>query len=202
MRLPPLRLVALAATLLSVVFLLAACTSDAPPDPSAPCNGADTQQAEGFYPELEQLVPHSLPGFTSNGVASGRFCSTKTLGSSLYDAGIRELHYGASSWSVGQDKNRGFALIVYRAQGLTLDLLADSFASGAGSTQGAAGITATKTTIAGREGIRINAVVDALNESVFVWPGSAQNTMNTVTAVGASEAELEGAVRAFDHPGT
>ncbi len=181
--------------------LLAACTAEASPDPSAPCNGADSQQYEGFYPDLERLIPHTLPGATSNGLSSGRFCSAKTLGS-LYDKGIRELHFGASSWSYGTSKNHGVALVVYRATGLTLDLLADSFATGAGQTQGAAGIAANRATISGRQGVKITAVIDSLPEAVFVWPAAAPDTMYTVTAVGATDAELSGAVAAFDHPGS
>jgi len=191
---------ALAALLLTVPILSACAAGVASPtkaDPSAPCNGADEQSSAGFYPALEAQLPRAVDGQSLTSVRSGRYCSEKTLGLLETKSGIRELQFAGGALPDPTDSSAGRALIVYHATGLTLDALADAQAAGAGSSEGVSGVTAKRTTIAGRTGIRIDAMVDSGPEVLFFWPASAAGTFDAVTAINEGAVSLEQAVAAF-----
>jgi hypothetical protein len=185
----------LAAALIGV-SLFGACSATASPNPSSACNGASEQSAAGFYPALERLLPARVGTQALTGVRSGRYCSADTLGS-LTRAGIHELQFAGGALPDPANKGAGMALVVYRAVGMTLDQLADAQANGAGNTQGAAGVTAQRTTIAGHAGIRIDVTVQSGPEMMFFWPTAAPGTFDAVTGIGASEAQVQAAVAAF-----
>ena len=191
------RVLSLLASLLVAVPLLAACTSaTSSPNPSGPCNGAAEQSAPGFYPDLERQLPARVDGQAPTHVRSGRYCSARTLGS-LEKAGIHELQFAGGALPDPQNRAAGLAVVVYRAPGMTLDELADAQANGAGNTQGVAGITAQRATIAGRSGIRIDVSVQSGPEMMFFWPTSAPGVFDAVTGIGVTEAQVAAAVAAF-----
>ena len=193
---------------LGIVTLLAACEPGAAAsfDPAAPCNGADEQSQAGFYPDLEALLPTAVtppspsPGDTSQPTASvappqsGRFCSANTLGT-LADHGVSELHFAGALWTTGQ--NQGISLAVYRAQGLTADLLADSFTAGASKASAVAQITTQPVVIAGRHGVRLSVNNQDQLQTVVFWGASTPDTVNAVIAADPSDARLQAAIDAF-----
>lgn len=190
---PTLRLGVLA----SVLVLASACDAAAPtplPDPAAPCAGADEQRLPGFYPEMEALLPTEFGGSAPATRDSGRYCSAKTLGS-LLEAGIAELHFAGATWPA--DGASGIALVVYRAPDLTVDVVADSFAVGAGAARGVTQVHAEEVDVAGRRGVRITAVSGRRPQIVFMWPGAAPATVNVVIGSGVAEDRLREAIATF-----
>ena len=193
-----------AITLLAAVVLglplLSACSAAASPNPSGPCNGADEQSAPGFYPDLERLLPTQVGGQTTTNVRSGRYCSEQTLGSLTKD-GVHELQFAGAALPDPQNKAAGLAVVVYRAAGMTLNQLADAQANGAGNTQGAAGVTAQRTTMSGHSGIRIDVSVQSGPEMMFFWPSAAPGVFDAVTGIGVTQAQVAAAVTAFGATG-
>lgn len=193
----PRRAIPLLAAVLAGASLLGACSASAsPPNPSSSCNGADEQSAAGFYPDLEAMLPAQVGGQSLTSVRSGRYCSAQTLGS-LTKVGVHELQFAGGALPDPTNKGAGMALVVYRASGMTLDELADAQANGAGNTQGAAGVTAQQTSIAGHAGIRIDVTVQSGPEMMFFWPTSLPGTFDAVTGIGASETQIQASVKAF-----
>lgn len=137
-----------AALLLAVAA--GACAPATPPDGSLPCDEKiDQQRAAGFDVVLEAAIP--VAGWDAAPVAidSGRECSQLRLGP-LWGAGIRELRSAGAIFEL-PDKT-GYSLVVYAANGLTLENLSYAFERGARGGR--------KT-----QGLRI------LDVSVGVWPG-------------------------------
>lgn len=137
-----------AALLLAVAA--GACAPATPPDGSLPCDEKiDQQRAAGFDVVLEAAIP--VAGWDAAPVAidSGRECSQLRLGP-LWGAGIRELRSAGALFEL-PDKT-GYSLVVYAANGLTLENLSYAFERGARGGR--------KT-----QGLRI------LDVSVGVWPG-------------------------------
>ena len=175
-------------------------------DPGAPCNGADEQSQAGFYPELEALLPTAVPppspspDATPEALAtlgppqSGRFCSTATLGT-LVDDGVTELHFAGSLWPTGDAQ--GISLAVYRATGLTADLLADSFTAAASKASAVAQISTQPLTVVGRHGVRISVNNQDQLQTVVFWGSATPDTVNAVIAADPSEARLQAAIAAF-----
>jgi hypothetical protein len=193
----PRRAISLPAAALTCAALVVACSASAsPPDPSSACNGADEQSAAGFYPDLEAMLPAQVGGQSLASVRSGRYCSAQTLGS-LTKVGVHELQFAGGALPDPTNKGAGMALVVYRAPGMTLNELADAQANGAGNTQGAAGVTAEQTSIAGRSGIRIDVTVQSGPEMMFFWPTALPGTFDAVTGIGASETQIQASVKAF-----
>lgn len=117
----------IAALLLAVAA--GACTPATPPDGSLPCNETiDQQRAAGFDLALEAALPVAEWDATPITVDSGRECSQLRLGP-LWGAGIRELRSAGAIFEL-PDKT-GYSLVVYAANGLTLDNLAYAFERGA-----------------------------------------------------------------------
>jgi hypothetical protein len=185
------------ALLAAVLVTAGGCGTAAPtppPDPAAPCAGADEQRAPGFYPELEALLPAEVAGAAPTTRDSGRYCSAKTLGS-LLETGIAELRFAGATWPGAGET--GIALVVYRAPGLTADAVADSFAVGAGTARGVTQVHASERDVAGRRGIAITAVSGDRPQTVIIWPAAAPETVNVVIASGEGEDRLDAAVSAF-----
>ena len=185
------------AMLAAVLVIAGGCGSAAPtppPDPAAPCAGADEQRAPGFYPDLEALLPTKVAGAAPATRDSGRYCSAETLGS-LLEAGIAELRFAGAAWP-GEGET-GIALVVYRAPGLTVDAVADSFAVGAGTARGVTQVHAAERDVAGRRGIAITAVSGKRPQTVIIWPAAAPGTVNVVIGSGQGEDRMDAAVSAF-----
>jgi len=183
--------------LAAVLVVAGGCGSSAPtppPDPAAPCAGADEQRAPGFYPDLEALLPTDIAGAAPATRDSGRYCSAKTLGSML-EAGIAELRFAGATWP--GDNETGIALVVYRSPGLTVDAVADSFAGGAGAARGVTQVHASERDVAGQRGIAITAVAGGRPQTVIIWPAATPETVNVVIGSGEGEERMAAAVDAF-----
>ena len=178
-------------------IVVAACGAGAAtpaPDPAGPCAGADEQRTPGFYPDLEAHLPGLLDGRAPARVDSGRYCSSRTLGSLLM-AGVAELHFAGATWP--EADGSGIALVVYEAPGLTVDAVADSFAVGAGSARGISQVHAREMQVAGRRGVSISAVSDRRPQAVLIWPAATEGLVNVAIASGAVEDRMAAAVDAF-----
>jgi hypothetical protein len=187
------------AALLVLAFLAAAgCSSAAPtpsPDPAAPCAGADEQRQAGFYADLEALLPTALEGRPPATLDSGRYCSKTTLGS-LLDAGVTELQFAGATWPDAGGQT-GIALVVYRAPGLTLDGVADSFAGGAGAARGVNQVHALAIEIGGAPGIRITAMAGDRPQIVIMRSYGKTGTVAVVIGSGVTEARVRAAAEIF-----
>ena len=195
------RALALTLLLALTVTLVAACDAYGPaptPDASAACGGADEQRTAGFYPELESLLPPTLEGRAPATRDSGRYCSAKTLGS-LLNAGVRELHFAGATWP-DADVSTGIAMVVYRADGLTLDAVADSFASGAGAARGVNQVHAEAIEFEGAPGVRVTAMSGDRPQIVIIRDYRQVGTVAVVIGSGVSEARARAAAEDFHAP--
>ena len=72
------------------------------PDAAAPCGGADEQRAAGFHADLEALLPVALEGAAPVKRDSGRYCSTRSLGT-LAEAGFASVDFAGATWPTEDD---------------------------------------------------------------------------------------------------
>ena len=188
----------LAASLALVALVAGGCSAvgtGGTPDPSAPCAGADDQRAAGFDPELEALVPRSIDGVAPSQLDSGRYCSAKALGT-LVDAGFTQVRFAGATWP--GDAGSGVAIVVYRAPGLTLDAMADTFAKGADDARSVNQVHAQAVQVAGRPAVRIDAAMRDDQQTVYLWPASETDTVNVVIGSKVDQARLDAALAAMD----
>ena len=180
------------------VALLAGCVSDpeAPAsfNPSAACNGADSQVMAGAYPELEGLLPTSLSGVAPTSVVSGRLCSAKTLGT-LYTAGIRETHFGSAVWDHGDGS--GIQMTIMEATGLTVANALESYDNGAASAPKVHLLTAQDVTVNGIAGQQLNIENDDFQQKVVIWPTGTPGRLHVLIASNTLAADLQVALDAF-----
>ena len=185
----------------AAVVVAAACAS-APPasfDPATPCGGADRQEMKGAYPDLEARVPTKIDGQVADSRDSGRFCSKATLGT-LWDAGIQEEQFGGAIWAVepaGGTSLAGLQLSVRRAPGLTPQLVADEYRSGADATQRVTVVSATNEQVNGRPGFRINLLNGDSRQAIVVWPSADGAVVQVVIASDVGESKVQAAIAAF-----
>lgn len=191
----------LPAVLLALTTLVAGCATAAPTavvDPAAPCGGADEQRRAGFYPDLEALLPARLEERAPATLDSGRYCSAKTLGS-LAAAGVSELRFAGATWPEA-DAQQGTALVIYRAPGLGVDAVADSFASGAGAARGVNQVHAQAVEIGGGPGVIITAMSGDRPQIVAIRRRAEPDTVAVVIGSGVSQARVLAAAEAFGAP--
>ena len=188
--------------LLVTASLVAACAGpSAPPsfDPSTPCGGADRQEMTGAYPDLEARIPLALDGQAADSRESGRFCSKATLGK-FWDAGIREEQFGGGIWAGepgGGTSLAGLQLSVFRAPGLTAQLMADEYKSGADATQRVTVVSATNEQVNGRPGFRINLLNGDSHQAIVVWPSADGAVVQVVIAADVPESKVQAAIAAL-----
>lgn len=187
--------------LAAACLLVAACAAAPPPsfDPTTPCGGADRQEMKGAYPDLEARIPLQVDGQAADSRDSGRFCAKATLGT-LWDAGIRESQFGGGIWAVetaGGTSIAGLQLSVFRAPGLTAQLLADEYRSGADATQRVTVVSATNEQLNGRPGFRINFLNGDSRQAIVVWPSADGAVIQVVIASDVDETKVQAAIAAF-----
>jgi hypothetical protein len=188
--------------LAAAALLVAACASPSSPptfDPATPCGGVDRQEMKGAYPDLEARIPTQLDGQAADSRDSGRFCSRATLGT-LWDAGIRETQFGGGIWAVepaGGASLAGLQLSVFRAPGLTAQLLADEYRSGAGATSRVTIVSTTSEQVNGRPGFRINLLNGDSHQAILVWPSADGSVIQVVIAADVDESKVQAAVAAL-----
>jgi hypothetical protein len=188
--------------LAAAALLVAACAGPSSPptfDPATPCGGVDRQEMKGAYPDLEARIPTQLDGQAADSRDSGRFCSRATLGT-LWDAGIRETQFGGGIWAVepaGGASLAGLQLSVFRAPGLTAQLLADEYRSGAGATSRVTIVSTTSEQVNGRPGFRINLLNGDSHQAILVWPSADGSVIQVVIAADVDESKVQAAVAAL-----
>jgi hypothetical protein len=172
-----------------------AVTAQAPTlDAAAPCAGADEQRAPGLDPELEALIPPTIEGIAPSTLDSGRYCSAKALGL-LAEDGFEQVRFAGATWPA--DDASGLAVVIYRAPGLTLDAMADTFARGADDARSVNQVHAQATEIAGRRAVRIDAAMRDDPQTVYLWLAATSDTVNVIIGSGVDQARLDAAVEAM-----
>jgi hypothetical protein len=187
---------------LAAAVLVGACASPSSPppfDPATPCGGVDRQEMKGAYPDLEARIPLEVAGQAADSRISGRYCSKATIGT-LWDAGIRETEFGGGIWAFdpgGGTSLPGMQLSVFRASGLTAQLLADEYKAGAGGTSRVTIVSATSEQINGRPGFRINLLNGDSHQAILVWPSADGAVLQVVIAADVDETKVQAAVAAM-----
>jgi len=154
---------------------------------------------KGAYPELEARIPVQVDGQAADSRDSGRFCSKATLGT-LWDAGIHESQFGGGIWAIepaGGTSLAGLQLSVFRAPGLTAQLLADEYKAGAGSTSRVTIVSTTSEQVNGRPGFRINLLNGDSHQAILVWPSADRAVVQVVIAADVGESKVQAAVAAL-----
>jgi hypothetical protein len=187
--------------LAAVGLLVAACagSSSAPFDPATPCGGADRQEMKSAYPDLEARIPTQIDGQAADSRDSGRFCAKATLGTA-WDVGIHEAQFGGGIWafdSTGGTSLAGLQVSVFRAPGLTTQLLADEYTSGADATRQVTVVSATNEQVNGRPGFRINLLNGDSHQAIVVWPSADGAVIQVVIGADVGESKVHAAVAAF-----
>ena len=183
-------------------LLVAACAGSSPPpsfDPATPCRGADRQEMKGAYPDLEARIPVQVDGQEADSRESGRFCARSTLGT-LWDAGIQEAQFGGGIWAfdpTGGTSLAGLQLSVFRAPGLTAQLLADEYKSGADGTSRVTIVSAANEQVNGRPGFRINLLNGDSHQAIVIWPSADGVVIQVLIAADVGESKVQAAVAAF-----
>lgn len=181
----------------TVTIVLVATVGCGPPeaasfDPAGAC--VTDGRAVGAYPELEALVPRTYEGRGPETLDSGRHCSRENLGV-LAEAGIDEVRFAGGTWGFGAD--RAAALVVFRADGLTADLIADFYADSARAS-GRTTVTGESTpTLAGRPGRRLDTMTGRRLQTVVTWPAAVPDTVNVVISNDLPDPKIQAAVDAF-----
>jgi hypothetical protein len=182
-------------------LLVAACAGSSPPpfDPATPCDGVDRQEMKGAYPDLEVRIPIQIDGQAADSRDSGRFCAKATLGT-LWDAGIQEAQFGGGIWAIetaGATSLSGLQVSVFRASGLTAQLMADEYKSGADATRRVTVVSATSEQVNGRPGFRINLLNGDSRQAIVVWPSADGAVIQVVIGADVNESKVQAAVAAF-----
>ena len=179
---------------LLVAVLVGACSSGptASFDPSGPCptDGA----APGAYPDLEARIPTTYEGQTPGRLDSGRHCDSESLGS-LAAAGITEVRFAGGTWDLGGDA--AAALVVFEADGLTVDQVAEFYATSARDSNRTTVVRETILTLAGRSGRRLDTMTGDRSQTIVIWPGSDADVVNVVISNELPDPKIQAAVDAF-----
>jgi hypothetical protein len=183
---------------LAIGVLMSGCVNDATAlgsfDPSAPCNGADSQAMKAAYPDLEALLPMSLAGIAPTSLVSGRLCSANTLGT-LYGHGIHETHFASAVWNQGGGS--GIQLTIMAADGLTVANVLESYSYGAANAPKVHSLKTANVTVNGLAGMRLDIENDDYAQQVVVWPGDAAGRIRVVITSNIHEADLQVALATF-----
>ncbi len=187
---------ALPTTILAVVLgaALAGCATETTTsfDPSSACT-TDGRMA-GAYPELEARVPTTFEGRGPDRLDSGRHCTETNLGS-LAAAGFDEVRFAGGTWDFGGQ--RAAALVVFQADGLTADRIAEFYGSSA-QTANRTQVTGISTpTLAGRSGHRLDTATGSRTQTVLTWPSAEPDVVNVVITNDLPDPKIDAAVAAF-----
>ncbi len=180
---------------LAIPFALAlsACTGapSATFDPTGVCTSDGA--VPGAYPELEALIPTTYHDAAPDRLDSGRNCTPVNLGS-LAAAGIKEVRFAGGTWTFGDP---AVVIAVFKAPGLTSDLLADFYANSAASAGRTSIVAQASPTIAGRQGRRLDTQTGDRQQTVIVWPSATADQVNVVLTHDMPEARVQEAIDAF-----
>jgi hypothetical protein len=179
---------------LVAAFLVASCStgSAASFDPTGPCTSDGS--APGAYPDLEARIPRSYEGQGPTGLDSGRHCSSESLGS-LARAGFSEVRYAGGTWDFGGDA--AAALVVFQAQGLTADSIADFYAESARAADRTTVTGESHPTPAGRPGRRLDTTTGSRTQTIVVWPSTEPGIVDVVISNELPDPKIQAAIDAF-----
>jgi hypothetical protein len=179
---------------LLIAALLGACSGDPAVsfDPTGPCNADGS--APGAYPDLEARIPTSYEGQGPTQLDSGRHCSPESLGS-LATAGFTEVRYAGGTWDFGGD--RAAALVVFQAEGLTAERIADFYAQSARAADRTTITGESSPTLAGRPGRRLDTATGSRTQTIVVWPSSQIDVVDVVITNDLPDPKILAAVEAF-----
>jgi hypothetical protein len=161
-------------------------------DPASACT-TDGRMA-GAYPDLEARVPTSYESRGPDRLDSGRHCTETALGS-LAEAGFDEVRFAGGTWDFGGQ--RAAALVVFRAQGLTADKIAEFYAASADAAVRTQVTAATTRTLAGRPGFRLDTTTGSRTQTVLAWPSADPDVVNVVITNDLPDPKIDAAVEAF-----
>jgi hypothetical protein len=188
-----------------MVFVAGACSPAASFDPTGSCivdgNPVDGR-GPGAYPDLEALIPATFEDRAPDRLDSGRNCTPRSLGT-LLARGITEVRFAGGLWELGA--RSGVSLAVFRADGLTIDLLFEFYEAGARSAPKTEGTATSVVTVAGSTGRRLDTLNDESYQTVVVWPGESGemrvvlvgSDVREVQTRPAHEARVQAALQAF-----
>jgi hypothetical protein len=179
---------------LAVVSASAACSAPTSPsfDPTSACT-TDGRMA-GAYPELEARVPTTYEGRGPDQLDSGRHCTQSNLGS-LAAAGFDEVRFAGGNWDFGGQ--RAAALVVFTADGLTADRIAEFYAASADAADRTQVTGISTPTLAGRPGHRLDTTTGSRTQTVVVWPAAEADVVNVVITNDLPDPKIDAAVDAF-----
>jgi hypothetical protein len=179
---------------LATIVLVAACSGSPATsfDPTGPCTSDGS--APGAYPDLEARIPTSYEGQGPTRLDSGRHCSPASLGS-LATAGFSEVRYAGGTWDFGGD--RAAALVVFQADGLTADAIADFYAESARAADRTTVTGESTPTLGGRPGRRLDTMTGSRTQTIVVWPSSEPGIANVVITNDLPDPKIQAAVDAF-----
>lgn len=184
--------IAFLAAVLSCAIL--GCTTT-PPNGSLPCNPSiDVQRAAKFDPSLEALLPLDSWGSSPIVVDSARECSEARLGP-LWGSGIRELRSAGAQFDAGDQT--GYTLVVYRADGLTLDALGAAFRAGAGVGRKTQDIRITEPLLLGRPSFRMVLLNGDHRQVVTLFQVPSESEVRGVLASDLSDATIDDVVARY-----
>lgn len=179
---------------LVVATALAGCGTEttASFDPASACT-TDGRMAGG-YPDLEARVPTSYEGRGPDRLDSGRHCSETALGT-LAAAGFDEVRFAGGTWDFGGQ--RAAALVVFQANGLTADRIAEFYASSAEAADRTQLTGVSTPTLAGRLGHRLDTTTGSRTQTVLAWPSADPDMVNVVITNDLPDPKIDAAVEAF-----
>jgi hypothetical protein len=178
-----------------VVALAAVACSSAPPPSFDPTGDCTTDgRAPGAYPDLEALVPTKFLDAAPGTLDSGRNCTVTNLGS-LSRLGITEVRFAGATWSFGAE--RAAVLAVFRTHGLTADYMAAFYDESARVAARTKIVGASRPTIAGRLGKRLDTKTGERVQTVVVWPSATTDVVNVVITNDLPDARIQDAIDAF-----
>ena len=178
---------------LLLALVVMACSSPAASfNPTGAC--VSDGSAPGAYPELEALVPTTYRSASPELLDSGRNCTAPNLGT-LGTLGFTEIRFAGGTWTFGAE--RAAVLAVFSAPGLTADAMADFYSASARTANRTEVIAATKPTLAGRPGRRLDTKTGTRLQTVIVWPAATPDRVNVVVTNDLPDARIAEAVDAF-----
>jgi hypothetical protein len=179
---------------LAVVAGSAACSTPTSQsfEPTSACT-TDGRMA-GAYPELEARVPTTYEGRGPDRLDSGRHCTPSNLGS-LAAAGFDEVRFAGGTWDFGGQ--RAAALVVFTADGLTADRIAEFYGASADAADRTQLTGVSTPILAGRPGHRLDTRTGSRTQTVVVWPAAEADVVNVVITNDLPDPKIDAAVDAF-----
>lgn len=179
---------------LALAVALVGCATEAATsfDPASACT-TDGQMA-GAYPDLEARVPTSYEARPPDRLDSGRHCSETSLGS-LAAAGFDGVRFAGGTWDFGGQ--RAAALVVFQADGLTADRIAEFYGASADAADRTKVTGVSTPTLAGRPGYRLDTTTGSRTQTVLAWPSADPDIVNVVITNDLPDPKIDAAVEAF-----